>query len=130
MTMSTPSHFAIPNEMRAVAERSVELTKLALNTYLRAAYQAVAAIGDAASPGGAPDINKKAINFAERNVLSAFEFAQRLIQAQDLPEVVRLLTEFLQSQTQVLAEQAKDMGDTVAGKRGLNGRRARGRFSS
>lgn len=131
MTTSTPSRFVIPNEMRAVAERSVELAKLALNTYLRAAYQAVAAVGDAASPGGAPDINKKAINFAERNVLSAFEFAQRLSQAQDLPEVVRLLTEFLQSQTQVLAEQAKDLGDAVAGKRGLNAQRApRGRFSS
>ena len=122
MTASMPPRLAIPNEMRIVAERSVELAKLALNNYLRATYQAVSAIGDG-DFSGAPDINKKAINFAERNVLSAFEFAQRIIQAQDLPEVVRLLTEFLQSQMQILTEQAKDLGETPASKRTLNSQR-------
>jgi hypothetical protein len=130
MTASTPPRFAIPNEMRAVAERSVDLAKLALNNYLRATYQAVA-IGDPASPIGAQDFNKKAVNFAERNVLSALEFAQRIIQAKDLPEIIRLLTEFLQSQMQILTEQAKDLGEPLAAKRALNGKRApRGGFSS
>ena len=123
MTASMPPRLAIPNEMRIVAERSVELAKRALNNYLRATYQAVSAIGDGESFSGAPDINNRAINFAERNVLSAFEFAQRIIQAQDVPEVVGLLTEFVQSQMQILTEQAKDLGETPASKRTLNSQR-------
>jgi hypothetical protein len=54
------------------------------------------------------------MHFAERNVLSAFEFAQKLLQTNDIQELVRIQTEFVQSQMRVLAEQVKDLGDTVS----------------
>ena len=84
MTASTPPRFAIPDEMRAVAERSVDLAELALNDYLRATYQAVA-IGDPASPIGAQDFDEKAVNFAERNVLSALEICSENHPSQGSP---------------------------------------------
>ena len=53
---------------------------------------------------GAYGVCKKAMTFAERNVLSAFEFAQKIVQAKDIQELIRMQTEFVQSQIQVLSE--------------------------
>ena len=84
--MAVPSpKFEFPNEMRAVAERSVEQAKLAFNNYMRAAEEAVSSVGKRveASQIGALDISKKAMHFAKHNVLSAFEFAHGVIRAAD-----------------------------------------------
>ena len=116
MTADPTQQLDIPNEMRVVAERSVEQAKFAFTGYMRAAEEAVSNLEDRvkASQVGAQDIGDKAMHFAERNVLSAFEFAQKLLQAQDIQELVRIQTEFVQSQMRVLAEQVKDLGDTVS----------------
>jgi phasin len=115
MMKGTTPPFEIPNEMRAVAERSVEQAKLAFNNYMQAAQEAVSTFEERvkASQVGAQGISKKAMIYAERNVLSAFEFAQKLVQAKDIQELVRMQTEFVQSQMQVLSEQVKDLGETA-----------------
>jgi phasin len=114
MKATTPP-FEIPVEMRAVAERSVEQAKLAFNNYMQAAQEAVSTFEERvkASQVGAQGMSKKAMNFAERNVISAFEFAQKIVQAKDIQELVRMQTEFVQSQMQVLNEQIKDLGETA-----------------
>ena len=66
-----------------------------------------------ASQVGAQGISKKATSFAERNVLSAFEFAQKILQAKDIQKLIRMQAEFVQSQIQVLSEQVKDLGETA-----------------
>ena len=116
MTADPTQQLDIPNEMRVVAERSVEQAKSAFTGYMRAAEEAVSNLEDRvkASQVGAQDIGDKAMHFAERNVLSAFEFAQKLLQTKDIQELVRIQTEFVQSQMRVLAEQVKDLGDTVS----------------
>jgi hypothetical protein len=65
--------------MRAVAERSVEQAKLAFNSYIQAAQETASTFEQwvKASQVGAYGVCKKAMTFAERNVLSAFEFAQK-----------------------------------------------------
>ncbi len=115
MMKGTTPPFEIPNEMRAVAERSVEQAKLAFNNYMQAAQEAVSTFEERVKAGqvGAQGISKKAMSFAERNVLSAFEFAQKIVQAKDIQEMVRMQTEFVQSQMQVLSEQVKDLGETA-----------------
>ena len=50
----------------------------------------------------------------ERNVLSAFELAQKIVHTKDIQELVRMQTEFLQSQMQALGEQVKDLSETVS----------------
>ena len=67
-----------------------------------------------ASQVGSLDIGKKAMSFAERNVLSAFEFAQKIVHTKEIQELVQMQTEFVQSQMQVLSEQVKDLGETVS----------------
>ena len=102
--------FEFPNEMRAVAERSVEQVKLAFN--MRAAEEAVSSVGKRveASEIGALDISKKAMHFAEHNVLSAFEFTHGVIRAKDIQELIWMQTKFIQSQMQVLSEQVQGPG--------------------
>jgi phasin len=112
MKPNTPN-FEIPAEMRAVAEKSVEQAKTAFNNFIQAAQQAVATFEEQvkASQSGAKDVSKKAMSYAERNVATTFDFAQKLLQARDVQEVIRIQTEFVQAQMQALSEQAKDLGE-------------------
>ena len=50
---------------------------------------------------------------AERNVASAFEFAQKPVQVRDVQDFVRLQMEFIQAQMQALTEQVKDLSETA-----------------
>ena len=115
MTKGTTPPLEIPKEMRAVTEQSVEQAKLAFNSYFQVAQEAVSTFEHwvKASQVGAQDITKKAMSFAERNMLSAFEFAQKIVQAKDIQELIRMQIEFVQSQIQVLSEQVKDLGQTA-----------------
>ena len=116
MSASPTLQFEIPNEMRAVAERSVQQTKVAFQQLVQAAQKAVFPSEERAmaSQVGVLDTTKKAMTFAERNVLSTFEFAQKIVQTKDIQKLVRMQTEFLQAQTQSLGEQVKDLGETVS----------------
>ncbi len=109
---NTPN-FEIPSEMRAVAEKSVEQAKAAFNNFIQAAQQAAAAFEEQvkASQTGAQDVSRKAMSYAEHNVATAFDFAQKVLQARDVQEVIRMQTEFVQAQMQALSEQAKDLGE-------------------
>ncbi|MGA7451712.1 MAG: phasin family protein [Rhodoplanes sp.] len=115
MTNGITRPFEIPKEMRAVAEQSVEQAKLAFNNYLQAAQEAVSTFDQwvKASQVGAQGLCNKAMNFAQRNVLSAFEFAQKTVQAKDIQELIQTQTEFVQSQMQVLSEQVKYLGEAA-----------------
>ena len=88
---------------------------MAFQQLLHAAQEAVSLEerGDT-SQVDALDISKKAMTFAERNVLSTFEFAQKIVQTKDIPQLVRMQTEFLQSQMQALGEQVNGLGETVS----------------
>ena len=116
MSTSPTPQFEIPNEMRAVAERSVEQGKAAFQQLAQAAQEAFSTLEKqlTASQVGSLDIGKKAISLAERNVLSAFECAQKIVHTKDIQELVQMQTEFVQSQMQVLSEQVKDLGETVS----------------
>ena len=64
----------------------------------------------AAAQSGAKDVGSKAMGFAEQNIANSFEFAQKLVRAKDIQEVMALQQEFLQSQMKAMSEQAKDLG--------------------
>ncbi len=63
---------------------------------------------------GAKDISSKAIAFAEKNVEASLDYAQSLLKAKDLPEVMRLHSEYVQGQMRSLAEQASEIGQIVS----------------
>lgn len=116
MPRSPAQQLEIPCEMRVVAERSVEQAKLAFDNYIQVIEDTASTFEERveASQVGPQDISKMAMNFALRDTISAFEFAQKIIQARNIGEFIRFLAEFINLQLQVLSEQLKDLGETFS----------------
>jgi len=114
--MAATDRFEIPPEMRAFAEKSVEQAKQAFDGFISAAHNAVSAFEGHAETArkGAKHVTEKAMNFAEQNVAASFEFAQKLLRAKDVQEVLKLQAEFVRTQMQVLAEQARELGESAS----------------
>jgi hypothetical protein len=116
VTTSTTQQFEIPSEMRVVAARSVERAKLDFKGYIRATEEATSTFEARveASQLAAGQISKMAMNFALRDALVAFEFAQKIIQARNVSEFTKIFAEFVNPQMQVLSEQWRDLGETFS----------------
>jgi len=51
------------------------------------------------------------MSFAERNIAAAFEFAQKLSQAKNSEELVRIQTEFVRAQLKFLGDEVRDLSE-------------------
>ncbi len=112
--MATPGMEITP-EMRAFAERSVEQARKAFQTYMDAATKTLSAAEGSADAvqGGAKELSRTVMGFTEDNVAAAFGFVEKLVQARDPMEIMRLQAEFAQTQMKAFAEQAKAIGATA-----------------
>ena len=104
--------FDIPTEMRTFAEQSMEQAKRAFDSFIAAAQHAVdTAENHAASARtGVKEVSDLAMQFAERNMASSFDYAQKLLHAKDAQEVAALHAEYVSRQMAALSEQAKELG--------------------
>src|ERR1700742_827838 len=116
MSEEGQERFEIPKEMRSMAEASLEQARKGFEKFLAAAQQTAGSIGERGATGraGAKDISSKAISYAEKNVQSSLDYAQSLLHAKDLTEVMRLHSQYVQTQMRSLAEQASEMGQIVS----------------
>jgi phasin len=116
MSADGSDRFEIPKEMRSMAEASFEQARKTFENFLSSAQQTAAKIeGQGATVrAGAKDISTKAISYAEKNVAASLDYAQQLLHAKDLTEVMRLHSEYVQNQMRTLAEQASEMGQIVS----------------
>jgi phasin len=108
--------FEIPKDMRSIAEASFEQARTAFEKLLSSAQAAAGSLeerGDTVR-AGAKDIGAKVISYAEKNVQSSLDYAQSLVHAKDLSDIVRLHSEFVQAQMRALAEQASEVGQAVS----------------
>jgi phasin len=108
--------FEIPKEMRAMAEASLDQARQAFEKFLTSAQATAGSIEErgASVRAGAKDVGAKAISYAEKNVQASLDYAQSLLHAKDLGEVMRLHSEYVQAQMRSLAEQASEMGQIVS----------------
>jgi phasin len=115
MARNSSENFEIPSEMRAFAEKSVEQARQAFDSFLSAASRTVSTFeGQAESARqGAHDIGRKAMAFAEQNIVNSFELAQKLVRAKDVEEILRLQGDYITAQMQALTEQAKELGEST-----------------
>jgi phasin len=106
----------LPPEMRAFAEQGVQNAQKAFDQFMSATQRAVSAFeGQATSAhSNVRGLHHKVLDFSQRNIASAFEFAQRLLHAKDGEEVVRLHAEFVKTQVQALSEQARELTQHAA----------------
>jgi len=119
MARQGSADFEIPAAMRALAEKSVEQARQAFDTFMSAASHAATSADKKAADAraGAKGIGELAIQFAERNIASSFEFAQQLVRATNSEEVMALHSEFVKRQMATLGDQAKELAKE-AGKLG------------
>jgi phasin len=105
-------NFDVPTQMRQFAEQSVEQARKAVDGFMTAAQKAVTTMETQADTAktGVKDVGQKAMGFAEQNITNSFEFAQKLVRAKDIQEVMALQQEYLQLQMKAMSEQAKDLG--------------------
>jgi phasin len=108
--------FELPPDMKAFAEKSVEQAKQAFEGFISAAHQAVSTLEGQSETArqSAKDVTAKAMTFAQKNIASSFEFMQKLVQAKDFQEVLKLQSDYVKTQMQVLTEQAKELGESTA----------------
>jgi len=105
-------NFDVPTQMRQFAEQSVEQAKKAVDGFLTAAQKTATTLETQANAAqtGVKDVREKVMSFAEENINTSFEFAQKLVRAKDIQEVMALQQEFLKQQMQQMQSQAKDLG--------------------
>ena len=116
MNVDVTDRFEIPKEMRSMAEASFDQARKTFEGFLAGAQQTAANIEGrgATVRAGAKDISTKAISYAEKNVQASLDYAQALLHAKDLTEIMRLHSEYVQAQMRALAEQASEMGQIVS----------------
>ena len=114
--MSEDGRFEIPKDMRSMAEASFDQARQAFEKFVAGAQRTAGAIEErgATVRAGARDINARAMSYAEKNVQASLDFAQALVHAKDLTEVMRLHSEYVTAQMRSLAEQASEMGQAVS----------------
>ena len=115
MSDQVNERFEMPKEMRSMAEASFEQARRTFEKFLENAEATAGSMEErrAVVRAGAKDISAKAIVYAEKNVQASLDYAQSLLHAKDLPEVLRLHSEYVTTQMRSLAEQASEMGQIM-----------------
>jgi len=115
--MSENGHdrFEIPKDMRSMADAGFEQARKAFEKFLAGAQATAGSLEERGETvrTGAKDITAKAMIYAEKNVQASLDYAQSLLHAKDLPEVMRLHGNYVQSQMRSLTEQASEMSQIV-----------------
>jgi phasin len=110
-TQQTPS-YEVPAEMRDFAEKSVEQARKAIDGFMGAARKTADTFEGSATTvqASAKDMTQRTFSLAEQNITAAFDMAQRLVQAKDMQEVMRIQAEFVRAQFEAMQSQMKEIG--------------------
>ena len=111
-----PFNDFIPPDMRKFADQSVQQAKKAFDDLMNATRSAVSTFeGQASSAQAAAlELQRKVVGYSERNMSASLEFAQNLLRAKSPEDVMKLHADYVKSQMQTLAEQARDLGQQAA----------------
>jgi phasin len=107
--------FEIPDQMRDFAEKSVDQARKAFDDFISLTHKTVSNVEGSATvvQSGASDINRKTLSYAEEHVDAAFRFAQQMVRAKDVAEMMALQQDYLRRQMEQLGEQTRDLSDTA-----------------
>ena len=99
-----------------MAEASFDQARKAFDKFMESARTTAGTIEERRDTvrAGAKEIGSKAVTYAEKNVQASLDYAQSLLKAKDLGEVMKLHSEYVQTQMRSLAEQASEMGQIVS----------------
>jgi hypothetical protein len=94
------------NQEPQTAEQITEQTKGAMENYFNWFQNAMSAL-----PWGSTNLNRILVSHATQNVTATFAFVQKLSQAKNFQDVVKIQTEFMNAQLNSFNDQAKIIGE-------------------
>ena len=100
---------AVPEGVRALAEKSVAQTRQAYDRSLDAFDTSLTTFERTFDAAGATAFNRKIVDIARRNVSASFDLATSLAGAKNLAEIVELQSAFWRKQFGVLTAQAEEV---------------------
>jgi phasin len=108
--------FEIPKEMRSMAEAGLDQTRQAFEKFLAGARPTAETIEErgATVRAGAKGISAIAISCADKNVQASLDYAQALLLAKGLTDVMPLHSEYVRTWMRSPAEQASETGQIVS----------------
>jgi phasin len=114
--MPEKQDFQIPQELRELAEKNIEQARAAYGQLTEAMTQAVRAWSAPSTvmASGFKVVQERAIQFAKENTDAGFALASELAKAKDLQDILRLQSNFAQTQMQSYARQAQELGGLMA----------------
>lgn len=108
---STVMPFQLPEQVRAFAEKGVSQARESyakLKDVAETQNGTIEAVFTSASKG-ATDYSTKVFDFVKTNTNASFDFAQSLIGAKTLPDVMELWTSHAKKQIETLTAQTKEL---------------------
>ena len=108
-------NFRVPEEMRTMAERSVTQTRQALESFLQAARRTSESMEQTSDKvqAGTKDMAQKTLSAAEQNLRASLDYAERLVRAKDVQEMVQIQSDFARTQTEAMQAQMKEYGSVM-----------------
>jgi len=96
------------DQLRSIMAENFKKAHGALTNYFQFVEKSISA-----SPLGATDQTKNFRNYVERSVAASFGLSDKLLHAKDFQDVLRIQTEFFQTQLRALTEQSKELCGTA-----------------
>jgi phasin len=105
-------NFQVPEEMRTMAERSVTQTRQALESFLQAARRTAETMEQTTEKvqASSKDMAQRTLSAAEQNIRTSLDYAERLVRARDVQEMVQIQSDFARTQTEAMQTQMKEYG--------------------
>jgi hypothetical protein len=111
--MAQPPPFEIPQQLRELTERNVELARSTYGQFMDAVSQAMGAWAGAtpanAMMAGFKTVQDRAVKFAKQNGEACFNLASELANAKDVADVLGIQSRHAQTQMQAYALQAQEL---------------------
>jgi hypothetical protein len=117
----------VPQSLRVAAASTLIKAKEAIDQYMKQTDRLYKSADAAVQAGrtGVRELGAKAMDFAEVNIGSTFEFALKLVHAQSARDILVLQQEFLNKQVKTLNSQLHELGSSaVQGPATLQGQQA------
>src|SRR5215211_2394711 len=95
-----PMNFEVPEEMRNMAERSVTQARQALESFLQAARRTAETMEQTTDKvqASSRDMAQRTLSAAEQNLRASLDYAERLVRAKDVHEMVQIQSDFARTQ--------------------------------
>lgn len=107
-----PMNIEVPAEVRDIAEKSLEQTRKAIETFMGAARKGSESMVGSASTmqTNLQSMTDKSFSVAEKNIGAALDLAQRLVRARDAQEIAQIQSAFMRDQMAAMQAQMQEFG--------------------